>query len=188
MSSAARVRTFDRRRPLVDPRDGDIETDESSPERRSLLAIAGNLLAEVSLPKMAAAVGMLIVVPAVLLGLAPIIATIWARKLSTRPEEIGAWALFFIIVLLALAWYGGRPLYRVVENSFWSLNALAIQPGYVACRELLLHVARRLKGAAPSEIVQARGRAAASAVASVILCVLALVVLRLVWPATRWVG
>jgi len=50
-------------------------------------------------------------------------------------------------------------LLRAVENSFWSLNALAIQPGYVAWRELLLHLSRRLKGAGPSETTQARGRA-----------------------------
>ncbi len=90
MASAPRMRMLNRRPPpLVDPRGGDIETDASSPERRSLLAIAGNLLAEVSLPKMAVALGMLIVVPAVLVGLAPIVATIWARKLSTTPGTSG---------------------------------------------------------------------------------------------------
>lgn len=188
MSSAARVKILGRRPPLVDPRDGDIETDESSPERRSLLAIAGNLLAEVSLPKMVSALALLIVVPAILLGLAPIVATIWARKMTAAPGTTGTGALLVFAVLFALAWYGGRPLLRAVENSFWSLNALAIQPGYVAWRELLLHLSRRLKGAGPRETTQARGRAAASAAAGVILCVLALVVLRLVWPATHWVG
>ncbi len=189
MSSAARVRTLDRRRtPLVDPRDGDVETDESSPERHSLLAIAGNLLAEVSLPKVAVALVMLIVVPAVLLGLAPIIATIWARKLATTPGATGAGALLFLVALLALAWFGGRTLFRVVERSFWSLNAMAIQPGYVAWRELLLHLSSRLTGAAASETTRMRGRAAASAVSGVIICALALVVLRLVWPPTHWVG
>ena len=49
-----------RRAPLVDPRDGDIEADASSTESRSLLAIAGNLLVEVSLPKFAIAVTMAI--------------------------------------------------------------------------------------------------------------------------------
>src|SRR5262245_41152549 len=122
MSSAARVRTLGRHRPIVDPRDGDVETDEASPERRSLVAIAGNLLAEVSLPKMAAALVMLIVVPAILLGLAPIVVTIWARKLSATPGATGVGSAFFVALLLALAWYGGRSLLRVVESSFWSLN------------------------------------------------------------------
>jgi predicted phosphodiesterase len=172
--------------PLVDPRRGDIETDASSPERRSLLAIAGNLLAEVSLPKMAVALGMLIVVPAVLIGLAPIVVTIWVRKLSTTPGASGVGTLLFIAALVALAWYGGRPLFRAVERSFWSLNAMAIQPGYVTCREVLLHLSGRLTSGAAGEAT--RWRAAASALSGVIICLLALVVLRLVWPATHWIG
>jgi hypothetical protein len=124
----------------------------------------------------------------VLVGLAPIVATIWARKLSTAPGTSGVGALLFIAALIALAWYGGRPLFRVVERSFWSLNAMAIQPGYVACREVLLHLSGRVTGGAKSEATRARGRAAASALSGVIICLLALAVLRLVWPATHWVG
>jgi hypothetical protein len=41
-----------RRPPLLDPRLGDVEDDASSPKQRSLLAIAGSLLAEISLPKL----------------------------------------------------------------------------------------------------------------------------------------
>ena len=181
------MRMLDRRRaPLVDPREGDLETDESSPKRRSLLAIAGNLLAEVSLPKMAAALTMLIVIPAVFLGLAPLVATIWARKLT--PREPGLATFIVVVALLAVAWFGGRRLFRLVERSFWSLNAIAIQPGYVAWREVMLHFSGRLTGGAASEERQMRGRAFASAASGVIICVLALVVLRLVWPATHWTG
>jgi hypothetical protein len=35
---------------LIDPRRGDAEDDASSTKQRSLLAIAGSLLAEISLP------------------------------------------------------------------------------------------------------------------------------------------
>jgi len=37
---------------LIDPRHGDIEDDAASPGQRSLLAIAGSLLVEISLPKL----------------------------------------------------------------------------------------------------------------------------------------
>ena len=37
---------------IIDPRDGDAEDDASSTKSRSLLAIAGSLLAEISLPKL----------------------------------------------------------------------------------------------------------------------------------------
>src|SRR5262245_53984895 len=119
MASASRlVETLDRRRrPLVDPRDGDIETDASSTERRSLLALAGNLLAEVSLPKLAAALALLVVVPAALLGLAPLLSSIWLSTVSTKLR--GGGALAVVVALAAVAWFGGRPLLRAVERSFW---------------------------------------------------------------------
>ena len=68
-------------RPLIDPRLGDVEDDASSTRQRSLLGVAGSLLAEVSLPKLAVAWGLLIVLPAILIGLAPLIATAWAAAL-----------------------------------------------------------------------------------------------------------
>ena len=38
---------------ILDPRRGDMENDRSATKQRSLLAIAGSLLAEISLPKLA---------------------------------------------------------------------------------------------------------------------------------------
>jgi 3',5'-cyclic AMP phosphodiesterase CpdA len=182
------VGALDRRpRPLIDPRDGDIETDASSLEHRSLLALAGSLFTEISLPKLALALFLLAVVPAILLGLAPIVATIWLGTFASTPAGALS-AVLFVCALLALAWFGGRKLLRVAERSFWSLNALVIQPGYAAWRESLLHLSSRLVGTAASETKRARVRGAASALAGVVISLLALVVLRLVWPWTHWVG
>jgi hypothetical protein len=64
-------------RPLIDPRDGDAEDDASSPKQKSLLAIAGSLLAEISLTKLLIAWIASIVLPAAILGLAPLVATAW---------------------------------------------------------------------------------------------------------------
>ena len=50
-------------RPAIDPRGGDIEDDASSSKRRSLLSLAGSLLAEISLPKLILAFTLLVVVP-----------------------------------------------------------------------------------------------------------------------------
>ena len=190
MASAPRVLgTLGRQTRLVDPRDGDIETDASSTESRSLLALAGNLLAEVSLLKMAAAFVSLVVIPAVLIGLVPVIVTIWVRTLSSgRPGVGGIGGIFIIVVLLTLAWFGGRSLLRVAERSFWSLNAMAIQPGYVTWREALLHVSGRVIGRHADEAKEAHVRAAASALSGIMICVISLIIIRLVWPATHWVG
>ena len=68
--------------PLVDPQRGDFEDDASSTKQRSLFAIAGSLLAEISLPKLLAAWLLLIVLPGILLGLAPFIGSAWLAKFS----------------------------------------------------------------------------------------------------------
>ena len=70
-------------KPVIDPRRGDVEDDASSSKRRSLLSLAGSLLAEISLPKLAVAWFLLIVGPGLVLGVAPVVAAIWVSKLST---------------------------------------------------------------------------------------------------------
>ena len=178
---------------LIDPRFGDIEDDASSTKQRSLLGIAGSLLAEISLPKLAAAWGLLVVLPGVLLGLAPLIVSGWlatiSRKAAARLGEIWeAWPFVILIVLAAMAWIGGRPLFRAVEQAFWSLNSLVVQPGYAVCREGLQHLAEQLLAGRLGSEGQARLRAATAAGAGLIGCGIALWIVTLVWPASRWVG
>ena len=72
--------------PLLDPRQGDIEDDASSTKQRSLLSLAGSLLAEVSLPKLAAAWMMLIGLPGLALGFLPLLVSLWVK--SKRPRAI----------------------------------------------------------------------------------------------------
>src|ERR1700761_5708909 len=128
--------------PLADPRRGDVEDDAASPGQRSLLAIAGTLLVEISLPKLLFAWTISLVLPAILLGLAPLVATAWLATVSDHLlalSEIGA--ALVLAALFALGWIGWRPLFRIAEANFWSLNALAVQPGYAFCREALRHLA-----------------------------------------------
>jgi len=56
---------------LVDPRHGDVEDDASSTKSNSLLAMAGSLLGEISFTKLFVSWCILIIVPAVVLGLGP---------------------------------------------------------------------------------------------------------------------
>ena len=134
--------------PLLDPRRGDAEDDTSSPKQRSLFAIAGSLLAEISLPKLLFAWVFSIVLPASLLGLAPLVATAWLLKLSkSAAQATGLGATFVLMIVVAAGWFGWRPLFRVAERNFWWLNALAIQPGYAFCREALRYLADRTLGA-----------------------------------------
>ena len=64
-------------KPIIDPRDGDIEDDASSTKRRSLFSLAGSLLAEISLPKLVVAWVLLIGLPGIMLGVAPLIVSLW---------------------------------------------------------------------------------------------------------------
>src|SRR5882724_6229809 len=132
---------------LVDPRHGDAEDDAASPGQRSLLAIAGSLLVEISLPKLLFAWTVSLLLPAVLLGLAPLLASAWFSTLSQHLvalTEIGAAVV--LVAIMALGWVGWRPLFRIAETNFWSLNALAVQPGYAFGREALRHLAERMWG------------------------------------------
>src|SRR3984957_16447924 len=122
--------------PILDPRDGDAEDDASSPKQKSLLAIAGSLLAEISLTKLLLAWIVSILLPAAILGLAPLIVTAWAGGLVSRVVELyGIGAALLLLAIVAAGWVGWRPFFPVAEANFWSLNALAGQPGYAWSRE-----------------------------------------------------
>jgi 3',5'-cyclic AMP phosphodiesterase CpdA len=172
---------------LVDPRQGDTEDDIASPGERSLLAITGTLLAEISLPKLLFAWTTSLVLPAVLLGLAPLAATAWLNTVSAHivaVTEIGA--ALVLAAAAAVAWLGWRPLFRIAQDNFWSLNALVVQPGYVFGAELLRHLAERAFAGRLSDAGRARLRAASSAAAGAIMCTCAALVIIVAWPSSRW--
>ena len=174
---------------LVDPRNGDIEDDAASPGQRSLLAIAGSLLVEISLPKLLFAWTVLLLLPSVLLGLAPLLASAWFSTLSEQLAaltEIGAALLLAAVV--AVGWIGWRPLLRIAEINFWSLNALAVQPGYAFAREALRHLTELIVGKNFTPGGRARLRSANSVGAGIMLSACAVVIAILAWPASRWAG
>jgi Calcineurin-like phosphoesterase len=175
--------------PLFDPRWGDVGDDGASPKQRSLLAIAGSLLVEISLPKLIFAATILLLLPAVLLGVAPLVASAWYQEVSRHILQLtGIGAAFVVLAVIAVGWIGWRPLWRLAETNFWSLNALAVQPGYVFWREALRHLSERLFSRSSTAAQRAQLRSATSAGAGIILCGFALLVAALVWPATRWIG
>jgi predicted MPP superfamily phosphohydrolase len=183
---------------LIDPRSGDIEDDASSTKQRSLLGIAGSLLAEISLPKLAVSWTLMVGLPAILLGVAPLVASAWLASLSRKIAAPlgGLWPLLVLAVLIGAAWLGGRRLFHATEQAFWSLNSIAVQPAYALCREGFQHAAAHLLGprlgpapdAALGSERQAHLRAATAAAAGLTVCGLALWVVALAWPASRWIG
>ncbi|KRR21972.1 metallophosphoesterase [Bradyrhizobium lablabi] len=174
---------------LIDPRHGDIEDDAASPGQRSLLAIAGSLLVEISLPKLLFAWTVLLLLPAVLLGLAPLLVSAWLSTLTEKLATLtGIGTTLALLAIVAVGWIGWRPLFRIAENNFWSLNALAVQPGYAFTREALRHLTERMWGRNLTAAGRARLRSANSVGAAVLLSACAALIAMLAWPASRWAG
>ncbi len=174
---------------LIDPRQGDVEDDSSSPKRRSLLAIGGSLFAEISLAKLAFAWTVSILMPAVLVGSAPLVATAWFKKVSRVTAELsGLGSVSLLVIVIVLGWVGWRPLLRTVETNFWSLNALAVQPGYAFFREALRYLAERVFGSDSRIVPRIQLYEMSSAAAAIVLCALGASIAVLIWPASRWVG
>jgi Calcineurin-like phosphoesterase len=176
--------------PLIDPRHGDVETDTSSTKQHSMLSLAGELLVEISLPKLLMAWTLLLVVPGLLLGLAPLAVADWVRTLfgTVTTLTIGLWSLVVLAFLLGLAWFGWRTLFRLVENSFWALNSVVVQPVYAATREVLRQIAEKLFAKRGSKDQYATLRAASAVAAGLLICAVALLVLYLVYPSAALFG
>ncbi len=175
---------------VIDPRSGDVEDDASSTKRRSLLSLAGSLLAEISLPKLVLSWTMLFVVPGLLLGLAPLVTSAWISVVSRKITSplLGIWPVLLLVTVVAVGLFGMRALFRMAESNFWSLNSLAVEPIYVACREGLRHLAEKLLQSRLDKSQLAALRAGTAGAAGIVIFAAALAVLVACWPSSRWLG
>ncbi len=89
---------------------------------------------------------------------------------------------------MRIGWFGWRALFRTAEKNFWALNSIVVEPSYAAFREAFRQLAERLFARNASDAQRARLRAASAAVAGILVCGLALLVLWLVWPHTHLYG
>ena len=89
--------------PILDPRAGDIEDDAASTKRRSLLSLAGSLLAEISLPKLAITWMLLVGFPGLLLGAAPLAVSIWVASIVSKAAYVFTDFLPVLLLPLMLA-------------------------------------------------------------------------------------
>ncbi len=87
-------------------------------------------------------------------------------------------ALLILLPMLALAWWAWRPLLRLAETNFWTLNAVLVQPAYLASREIA-----RTAFAPRSRTGRLAKLAAGAAIA-----LPPLAIAWLAWPSTRWIG
>lgn len=176
-------------RSLIDPRAGDVEDDASSTKQRNLSSLAGSVLAEVSFAKFIAAWFLLVGIPGLLLGLAPVIMSAWLSRIGDKITALsGLSSLLVVAVLVLIGVYGVRPLLRTVERSFWSLQALAVQPMYALIREGLSQLSESRLTADANAAQRARRRSNTAFAAGILSCALGAIVFAFVWPHTRWEG
>jgi hypothetical protein len=172
---------------IIDPRDGDIEDDVSSTKRHSLWSLAGSLLVEVSFAKLLAAWLILVAFPGAMLGLAPLVATAWLSAIAHKVAAVaGIASVIALGLILVASWMGFRHLFRIVERSFWSLNALLVQPVYALARESIRHAAEFFLSMSASDARRERSRAAGSVVAGILVFLAAAAFTTCVWDFTQW--
>jgi Calcineurin-like phosphoesterase len=176
--------------PVIDPRLGDLEDDASSTKARSMFSLLGSLLAEISFPKLVWSFTVLFIVPGLLLGLTPLIASAWVGIVSRKilSPLLGIWPLLALLTVLAIGLFGAKALLRTAESSFWSLNSLVVEPLYLFCREGLRHLLERLLRSRTGASELAKLRARTAVVAGIVILLLASTLLFVVWPTSRWVG
>jgi 3',5'-cyclic AMP phosphodiesterase CpdA len=164
-----------------------VEDDASSPESRSLLSIAGNLLVEISLTKLVYSWVAMIGLPGLLLGLLPLASSAWLSTLSHSTRAAAELSPFLLVAaFLAVGWFVGRPALRLAEQSFWALNAIAVQPGYAMAREVVRHLAKRLPRSSEDPRTAGRRNAATAIVGASVASSVAILVAVAAWPHTRW--
>jgi hypothetical protein len=171
----------------MDPRRGDLEDDASSTKNRSMLSLAGTLLTEISLPRLMISWMLLLLIPGLLLGAAPIAASAWFSTImgTINSVAIGYGSLVLLAIVAGVGWFGWRPLFRLAEYAFWSLNSLIVQPIYVTFREALRHLAEKWLPSEASAARRAGLRAATAAVSGAIVSGLSVLVIFWVWPNTH---
>lgn len=148
------------------------------------------MLAEISLPKLALAWLLMLILPSIVLGLVPLAATVWLStvkwKLDRAISEI--WPVVLLAAVIALGWYGGPRFLRLAKSSFWTLNSLAVEPIYLIVREIFRYLAESSLPAGATDNQYRTRRAAASAIAGLVICALALLVMSIAWKYSRWTG
>ncbi|HEY8548384.1 MAG TPA: metallophosphoesterase [Vicinamibacterales bacterium] len=125
---------------LWDLRRGDADDDRSSPHGRGWRALAISTALEFNYLTAAIAFVWLMLVPAVLVGLAvPIVTALTRWKLEAagniplRPVA----ALISLAVLVAVVLWIARPLLAMSLDNFWHLHYTLVFPLFVAFRELI---------------------------------------------------
>ncbi len=133
--------------PIWSLRRGDADDDRASPYARGFFGILISAALNFNFLKGALSFLVLIVGPALLVGVVPsIVVTFGLLKLraATLLGRNPVAALLLLIVLVGVALWIGRPLLASAINHFWHLHYTLIFPIFIALRELMRSAVERL--------------------------------------------
>ncbi|HEX7086173.1 MAG TPA: metallophosphoesterase [Vicinamibacterales bacterium] len=166
-----------RRRPsavrrIWDLRLGDADDNRASPPGRGWRGVVVALALDFNY--LTALIGFvaLVLLPALLLGLAPSLMLTYGRQKIAAAAVVGSHpvaAVVSLALLLAAAYWIGRPLFRMARESLWHLQHTFVFPMFVALRETVSAGLERLPGPAGASARLDRRRRLGAIVASLLL-------------------
>ena len=146
---------------IWDFRFGDDDDNRTSPVGGGLRRVLISAALEFNYVKAAISFLILIIVPALLVGIVPSIAVTYGRLKFDAVASAGyspIAAVILLLVLVAAALWIGRPLLPKAVENFWHLHYTLVFPVFVAVREILRSIAERFSGptATPEQLEQIR--------------------------------
>jgi 3',5'-cyclic AMP phosphodiesterase CpdA len=134
---------------IWDLRRGDADDNRTSPYGRGWRSMVISTALEGNYLTASIAFVALIIVPALLVGLAPPLLLTYGRQKLNAAAVIGSHpiaALFSLAVLVAVALSIGRPLARKAIENLWHLHYTLVFPLFVGLRETISVAIERLSG------------------------------------------
>ena len=157
---------------IWDLRRGDAEDNRTSSVSRGWRRLAITTLLDFNYLSVTIAFVLLIVVPALVVGLVPPILVAYGRQklqsaalIFSHPVASVAW----LAVLIALAIWFGKPVISRAVDSFWQLHYALVFPLFVALRELISAGAERLPMKAVTADALFRRRRIGTVLATILL-------------------
>ena len=157
--------------PIWDFRMGDDDDNRMSPQKGGLHGMILSAVLEFNFVKAAVVFLILIIVPALLLGLAPSLLVTYGRWLIYAVTMAGRdpiRGLVLLIMLVAIALWIGRRLVTFAFDTLQHLHYTLVFPLFVALRELLRAMAERLLGGSITPQRLDRGRRVGAVVAALL--------------------
>ena len=146
---------------IWDIRRGDNDDNRMSPHGRGMRKVILSAVLEFNFLNAAIVFITLILLPALLVGIAPSVIYTYGRLLFHAANVAGSGRLTGIILLVALAgiaYWMGRPMLRIALDNFQQLSYTVVFPAFVILREIMRSVAEQLSPAPVTAKQLDRGR------------------------------